>query len=154
MRIKIAHHAADGGLKDILGRTDTGKHIWFAGKLPKDMQEMAGQAGFKPTDVAGFIHLSEIAKRPSPLDRGPAVERPLGYRGKLSREHQTQLAALLKIYGKVKWSRGDAPGIADGMSESIEISGPGALTKCNPNTLQRLLQQIILDGRKGGKVPK
>ena len=48
----------DGELKDILGRTDTGKHIWFAGKLPADMQEMAGQAGFKPKDLAGFLHLA------------------------------------------------------------------------------------------------
>jgi len=76
------------------------------------------------------------------------------YRGKLSREHQTQLAAHLKLYGKVKWSRGSPPGVADGMSESIEISGTGALTKYEPNKLQRLLQQIMFAGRKGNKVPK
>jgi hypothetical protein len=76
------------------------------------------------------------------------------YRGKLSREHQTQLAAHLKRYGKVSWRRSDGPRVADGMSESIGINGAGALTTYKPNTLQRLLQQIIFAGRKGDKVPK
>ena len=76
------------------------------------------------------------------------------YRGKLSKEHQTQLAGHLKLYGKVTWSRSSGPRVVDGMSESIEINGTGALTKYEPNTLQRLLQQIIFAGRKGGKVPK
>jgi hypothetical protein len=93
------------------------------------------------------------------------------YRGKLSRGHQTQLAAHLKVYGKIKGSRSDGPGVDDGMDESIEINGTGAQTKYEykkvlmingngsrikyePNKLQRLLQQIIVAGRKGGKVSK
>jgi len=76
------------------------------------------------------------------------------YRGKLSREHQARLAGHIKRYGKVTWSRSSGPRVVDGMSESIEINGTGALTKYEPNTLQRLLQQIIFAGRKGGKVPK
>ena len=76
------------------------------------------------------------------------------YHGKLSRGHQAQLAAHLKRYGKVAWRRSNAPRVADGMSESIEINGTGALTKYAPSTLQRLLQQIISNGRRAEKVPK
>lgn len=49
---------------------------------------------------------------------------------------------------------GDGPRVADGMSESIEINGAGVLTKYEPNTIQRLLQQIILVARNAGKIPK
>lgn len=51
--------AFDGALKDVIGRTDTGKHVWFAGKLPEDAAGMAsGQLGATPQDVAGWLDLS------------------------------------------------------------------------------------------------
>jgi len=54
--------AFDGGLKDVLGRTDMGKHIWFAGTIPAEMGGMAsGQLGASPTDVAGYVDLSSGA---------------------------------------------------------------------------------------------
>lgn len=52
--------AFDGGLKDVIARTDTSKNIWFAGKLPdeaKGMAKMAGDIG-EPTDVAGWADVS------------------------------------------------------------------------------------------------
>lgn len=52
--------AFDGSLKDIIARTDTGKNIWFAGKLPDDakgMAKMAGDIG-EPQDVAGWADVS------------------------------------------------------------------------------------------------
>lgn len=51
--------AFDGGLKDVIGRTDTGKHIWFAGKLPDDAKGMAKAAGDigEPQDVAGWMDM-------------------------------------------------------------------------------------------------
>ncbi|MCH9685569.1 MAG: hypothetical protein K0V04_29330 [Deltaproteobacteria bacterium] len=52
--------AFDGSLKDTIARTDTGKHIWFAGKLPdeaKGMAKMAGDIG-EPQDVAGWMDMS------------------------------------------------------------------------------------------------
>jgi len=52
--------AFDGALKDVIGRTDTGKHVWFAGKLPDDAKGAAkalGDVG-EPQDVAGWLDLS------------------------------------------------------------------------------------------------
>ncbi|MEX1365535.1 MAG: hypothetical protein AB1Z98_20575 [Nannocystaceae bacterium] len=51
--------AFDGALKDVIGRTDTGKHIWFAGKLPEEAKgaaKMAGDIG-DPQDVAGWMDM-------------------------------------------------------------------------------------------------
>lgn len=53
-------NAFDGPLKDVIGRTDTGKHVWFAGKLDdnaKGMAKMAGDIG-EPQDVAGWMDMS------------------------------------------------------------------------------------------------
>jgi hypothetical protein len=53
--------AFDGQLKDIIGRTDTGKHVWFAGKLPDDAKGAAkalGEGVGEPQDVAGWLDLS------------------------------------------------------------------------------------------------
>lgn len=52
-------NAMDGSLKDVVARTDTGKTIWFAGKVPEDMGGMAaGALGFSPKDAAGWVDLS------------------------------------------------------------------------------------------------
>ena len=52
-------HAGDGDLKDVIGRADTGKHIWFAGILPI---QYAGAAqmflGVTIKDVAGHLDFS------------------------------------------------------------------------------------------------
>lgn len=51
--------AFDGALKDIVGRTDTGKHVWFAGILPESVGGMASsQIGATPKDVAGYVDFS------------------------------------------------------------------------------------------------
>lgn len=53
-------NAFDGPLKDVIGRTDTGKHVWFAGKLPDDAKgaaKMLGDVG-EPQDVAGWLDMS------------------------------------------------------------------------------------------------
>lgn len=52
--------AFDGQLKDVIGRTDTSKHVWFAGKLPDDAKgaaKMLGDVG-EPQDVAGWLDVS------------------------------------------------------------------------------------------------
>lgn len=53
-------NAFDGALKDVIGRTNTGKHVWFAGKLPDDAKgaaKMMGDIG-EPQDVAGWLDMS------------------------------------------------------------------------------------------------
>jgi len=51
--------AFDGSLKDVIGRTDTGKHVWFAGMIPESAKGMAKSAGDigDPKDVAGWLDL-------------------------------------------------------------------------------------------------
>lgn len=51
--------AFDGALADVIGRTDSGKHVWFAGILPADAGGAAAtQLGATPKDVAGFVDFS------------------------------------------------------------------------------------------------
>ncbi|MEM7153410.1 MAG: hypothetical protein AAF799_11250 [Myxococcota bacterium] len=51
--------AFDGSLKDVLGKTDTGKHVWFAGKVPeKEGKGAAEQLGAAPASFAGYADLS------------------------------------------------------------------------------------------------
>jgi hypothetical protein len=55
--------AFDGALKDIIGRTDPGKHIWFAGTMPGELGTMAAsQLGASPKDFAGYVDLSSGAE--------------------------------------------------------------------------------------------
>jgi hypothetical protein len=52
--------AFDGKLKDVIARTDTGKHMWLAGLADESMKEMAKGAGEigEPQDFAGWIDTS------------------------------------------------------------------------------------------------
>lgn len=53
------HAAADGALKSLIDRTDSGKHVWFAGRIPSDLSAMAAMAiGTSAKDVSGWIDLS------------------------------------------------------------------------------------------------
>ena len=53
------HAAADGALKSLIDRTDSGKHVWFAGRIPPDLSAMAAMAiGTSAKDVSGWIDLS------------------------------------------------------------------------------------------------
>jgi hypothetical protein len=52
-------NAGDGDLKDVIGRADTGKHVWFAGILPAQASGMAKAfLGADIKDVAGHLDLS------------------------------------------------------------------------------------------------
>ena len=53
------HAAADGALKSLIDRTDSAKHVWFAGRIPADMAGMAALViGTSAKDVSGWIDLS------------------------------------------------------------------------------------------------
>lgn len=53
------HAAADGALKSLIDRTDSAKHVWFAGRIPPDLSAMAAMAiGTSAKDVSGWIDLS------------------------------------------------------------------------------------------------
>ncbi|MCA9691687.1 MAG: hypothetical protein KC636_18925 [Myxococcales bacterium] len=48
--------AMDGSLKDLIGKADQSKHIWFAGKVPAEMAAQAQAEGLE--SVYGSIHLA------------------------------------------------------------------------------------------------
>jgi hypothetical protein len=52
--------AFDGKLKDVIGRTDTGKHVWFAGLADDSAKGMAKGLGdiAEPQDFAGWLDTS------------------------------------------------------------------------------------------------
>jgi hypothetical protein len=52
--------ALDGKLKDVIGRTDTGKHVWVAALADENMKGSAKELGDvgEPQDVAGWLDLS------------------------------------------------------------------------------------------------
>ncbi len=63
--------AFDGALADVIKRTDTGKHVWFAGKLPESAGAMASsQLGAAPKDVAGYFDLSSGMEMKASLGLG------------------------------------------------------------------------------------
>lgn len=51
--------AIEGSLKDIYGKADSGKHVWFVGIVPEDMKEDAGALGAAPTSLHGSVDLSD-----------------------------------------------------------------------------------------------
>lgn len=53
-------HAGDSDLEDVIGRADTGKHIWFAGILPVQYSGAAMMfLGVSIDDVAGHMDFSD-----------------------------------------------------------------------------------------------
>lgn len=51
--------AIEGSLKDIYGKADKGKSVWFVGIVPEDMKEDAGALGAAPTSMHGSLDLSD-----------------------------------------------------------------------------------------------
>lgn len=106
-------NAMDGSLKDLVGRTDTGKHIWFAGKIPEDMAGMAKGAGFTPKDASGWVDLSS----------GLALNAAIGADDaeKVSGELQKQFDAMKGM--------ATGQGVPQGVVDSVKIGNKdGALT--------------------------
>ncbi len=79
----------DGEMKDLIGRADTGKQVWFAGKLPDGVGGMAkDQLGATPKDVAGYIDFSS----------GLAVQASVGVGTKEEAESvKTKVEALFAL---------------------------------------------------------
>jgi len=105
-------NAADGSLKDLIGRTDTGKHVWFAGKVPAEMAGQAAPLGFTPKDVSGWLDLSS----------GLSVQVAVGAddAGKVAGDLQKQFDAM----------KGMAAGmVPQGVVDSVKIGdSSGAVT--------------------------
>lgn len=106
-------NAMDGSLKDLVGRTDTGKHIWFAGTIPADMAKGAAMIGFTPKDVSGWVDLSG----------GFAVQAAVGTEDsdKVAEQLNTQFTAMKGM--------ATGQGVPQGAVDSVKIaSKDGAIT--------------------------
>jgi len=89
---------------------------------------------FKRTGgIAGFHDNLTLYTNMTYAKKAPPHRRPkAAHTGKLTAEQQATLKKLLATYGKVEWSRGNAPDVADGMQEAITINGTGQKTKLDP----------------------
>ncbi len=102
--------AFDGGLKDVIGRTDTSKHIWFAGQIPDDakgMAKMAGDIG-EPKDVAGWMDLGSGLELFVALGLASSDEA-----GKAKETFSTQFEAMKGMAGQF--------GVPQGVVDSVKF---------------------------------
>jgi len=102
--------AVDGSLKDVVARADTGKTIWFAGKLPADMAQ-GPAAGAK--DVAGSIDLSG----------GVAVAASVGFGS--ADEASNKASELQKQFDEMK-GMATGMGVPQGVVDSVKIEAKDA----------------------------
>ena len=106
--------AFDGALKDLIGRTDTGKQIWFAGTLPAAIGGMAaGQIGATPKDIAGYLDFSS----------GVAVQTSVGVATK--DEADAVKTKIEGMYNLMVKDMAKAQGISDDTLGSVKFSTDG-----------------------------
>ena len=104
----------DGAIKDIIGRADTGKHVWLAGILP---ESIAGQAreqlGAVPRDVAGHLDFS----------RGVATQVSIGVASKDEAESvKTKVEALFNSFKGIA----TAEGVSEDALGSVKFGTEGS----------------------------
>lgn len=104
----------DGEMKDLIGRADTGKQVWFAGKLPDAVGGMAKeQLGATPKDVAGYVDFSS----------GVAMQASVGVGTKEEAESvKTKVEALFAL---VK-DKAKEVGASEGTINSVKFGTDGA----------------------------
>lgn len=106
--------AFDGSLKDLIGRTDTGKHMWFAGVLPSEIGDKAkDQLGASVKDVSGHFDFSS----------GIAMQMAIGVASKDEAESvKTKVEAL---YTAVAKDMGKKQGISEDTLDSVKFDTDG-----------------------------
>ncbi|MBL8942048.1 MAG: hypothetical protein JNK45_02820 [Myxococcales bacterium] len=105
----------DGALKDVIGRTDTGKQVWFAGALPEAVGgKAAGQLGATPKDVAGYVDFSS----------GMAVKASVGVASK--DEAEAVKTKVEGLYNAVAKDMAKGQGISEDTLNSVKFGTDGA----------------------------
>jgi hypothetical protein len=102
--------AIDNSLKDVVGRTDTGKAIWAAGTIPADMVEGSPAAGAK--DAAGCVDVSN----------GLELSASVGFDSEETAK--TKADELNKMFETVKGGAA-AFGIPETVVSSVKIEAKG-----------------------------
>jgi hypothetical protein len=134
--------AFDGQLKDVIGRTDTGKHVWFAGKLPDDAKgaaKMLGDVG-EPQDVAGWLDMSG----------GVEVFVAVGLKSsdeatKAKDTIQTQFDGMKAMAGQF----GIPQGVVDSVKFDTKDTAVTVSAKANDADL-KTIQEKVMGGMMGG----
>ncbi len=113
-------HAGDGDLKDVIGRADTGKHIWFAGILPLQYAAPAQMfLGVSIKDVAGHMDFSSglqfrIAANTGSGDDADAAKTKLQQQYDESKDQGKQLGIPESVVDAIKID-------ADGPAVVVEV---------------------------------
>jgi hypothetical protein len=122
----------DGSLKDVIGRTDTGKHVWFAGTVPADMAKGSPAEGAK--DVAGSLDVSS----------GVAVAASVGFGS--ADEATKKKDELQKQFDQFKGMAGGM-GVPQGVVDSVKIDASGnAVTvsaKASDDDLKKIQEGVM-----------
>ena len=122
----------DGSLKDVIGRTDTGKHVWFAGTLPADAVKGSPAEGAK--DVAGSLDLSG----------GVAVAASVGFGS--ADDATKKKDELQKQFDQFKGMAGGM-GVPQGVVDSVKIDASGnAVTvaaKASEDDLKKIQEGVM-----------
>jgi energy-coupling factor transporter ATP-binding protein EcfA2 len=103
--------AFDGSLKDVIGRADMGKAVWFAGTIPAEMTKEGPAAGAK--DAAGSVDLSS----------GLGVQASVGFAS--ADEAKKKAEELQKMFDGVKGSA-TGMGVPQTAVDSVKIEAKDA----------------------------
>lgn len=134
--------AFDGALKDVIGRTDTGKHVWFAGKLPEDAKGMAKSMGDigDPQDVAGWMDLS------GGIELWVAVGlKDAEQAGKAKDTAQTQFDAMKAMAGQF----GVPQAVVDSVKFDTKDNAVTVTAKASDADI-KTIQEKVMGGMMGG----
>jgi len=124
----------DGEMKDLIGRADRGKQVWFAGKLPDAVGAMAKeQLGATPKDVAGYVDFSS----------GIAMQASVGVGTKEEAESvKTKVEALFAL---VK-DQAKSAGASEGTINSVKFGTDGAAltveAKANDDDVKASMEKL------------
>lgn len=109
--------AVENSKKDLMGKVDTKKAIWFVANIPPELAGMAAMAGPELTEIKTAVGSIDLSK-------GLAMELVAGFG-----DDDKAKAAADKIQALNEMGKGQTPEELKGMSESVKIEASGSDVK-------------------------
>lgn len=109
--------AIDNSKKDMMGKVDTKKAIWFVASVPAELAGMAAMAGPEVTEVKTVAGSFDLSK-------GVAIEFVAGFEAE-----DKAKAAADKLQSLFDQAKGETPADLKGMTESVKIEASGSDVK-------------------------
>jgi hypothetical protein len=109
--------AADNSKKDLLGKVDHKKAMWFVANVPSDMANMAGMAAPEATEVKTVIGAMDLSK-------GIALDLVAGFG-----DNDKAKAAADAVQAMFDGVKGMAPPDLKGVVDSVKIEASGSDVK-------------------------